>query len=374
MTRIALSAGHHNATGGNAQEIALVGPWTHALADALRARGFDVRVITPQDGLGTFPGDLAQAAATVVTWASAGWVADLFLELHGEANGQGNAGRGCFAIYPNAPGDLDVTVRDRLGPALTRAISRQLGIPLRGNGVMSERQTSVGLGGNRLGIFRVTASLRAATTRMILEVGAYSSSADLALLTAPSFPAQLAVTLTDALAAFYGLPVLAQPADLPVIGVAQQLITEEQWLRFCERNFAPLSERDARYVYAHGERRQVDMSFFGAVWAREGRVDGRLGASPLQQLTHCPLNIKAAEGEWRPTVVHNGARWLAYEDFFSGALASLEHLKTVYGWQLKRHTVRAIADVLMREAETTQAEVERYIKGVLEDMAYMRTH
>lgn len=161
------------------------------------------------------------------------------------------------------------------------------------------------------------------------------------------------------------------PHDLPVIGVRQS-ISQSQWLSFCLRNQAPLSTAQAGYLYKHTQERQIDMSFFGAVWIREGGQP--LGSSVLQMQSKCPINIKAAPGEWRPTVPHKGQHWHAYEDFFSGALASIEHLKRVYGWQKRLHTVRAIAPVFMSEPNTTQAEVERYITSLLEDMQYMRSH
>lgn len=161
------------------------------------------------------------------------------------------------------------------------------------------------------------------------------------------------------------------PTDLPVIGVKQS-ISQTQWLAFCQRNKAPLTTYQATYLYEHALERQIDIAFVGAVWVREG---GRpLGSSPLQKQSKCPINIKAAPGEWRPTVQYNGQHWHAFEDFFSGALASIEHLKRVYGWQKKLHTVRAIAPVFMSEPTTTTEEIERYITSVLEDMQYMRTH
>lgn len=211
MPKIALSAGHHNLTGGNHTEIELVGPITKALAERLRERGAEVRVITPGDGLGTFRGGLRAVAQTVVDWAAQGWVADAFLEVHAEHNGGGDGGRGCFTIHPGVDGDTDGIVRDHLGPKIALAIQNATSIPLRGDGVLSERETHVFTDLHaRLGIFEVTAKLRKGTRRMIVEVGAYSSPKDLQLMRKPRFAETCGGAIADALGDFYKLPVLDQ--------------------------------------------------------------------------------------------------------------------------------------------------------------------
>lgn len=211
MTKIALSAGHHNLTGGNHTEIELVGPITKAVAERLRERGADVRVITPGDGLGTFRGGLRAVAQTVVDWSKAGWTADAFFEIHAEHNGGGDAGRGCFAIHPGVDGDTDGIVRDHLGPKIALAIQNATGIPLRGDGVLSERETYVFTDLHaRLGIFEVTAKLRRFTRRGIVEVGAYSSPADLRIMQRPRFAETCGGAIADAVADFYKLPELEQ--------------------------------------------------------------------------------------------------------------------------------------------------------------------
>ena len=194
--RVALSAGHHNRDGGNATEYAIVGELTEAYYREFRRVGCDVRVITPDGpdpdrdpGDGDFPGGLQDVARQVVNWANAGWVADLYLEVHTEGAG---GVRGVFAIYPDWGGDLDTDVRDRLGPAVVRAISQATGLPVRGSGVMSERATGVGRQGYRLGIFYVTSPLRATTTRLIIEHGAHDAPADLAIMRSAGFNEKVA--------------------------------------------------------------------------------------------------------------------------------------------------------------------------------------
>jgi N-acetylmuramoyl-L-alanine amidase len=208
MPKIALSAGHHNLSGGNHIEIELVGPVTRALAEQCRQQGFDVRVVTPDDGLGIFPGGLREVAKKVVQWANQGWQPDIFLEVHAEDNGSGDRGRGCFVIYPAADGDTDGVVRDRLGPMIARAIRDETGIPVRGHGVLSERQTFVWTEHHaRLGIFEITRQLQSHCYRLIVEVGSYGSPADLGLMRQPDFAQKAGSAIGEALARFHQLPV-----------------------------------------------------------------------------------------------------------------------------------------------------------------------
>ncbi|HEY0606269.1 MAG TPA: N-acetylmuramoyl-L-alanine amidase [Herpetosiphonaceae bacterium] len=207
MPKIALSAGHHSLTGGNKTEIELVGPITKALAKHCREQGFDVRVITPDEGLGMFRGGLRQVAQTVVDWFHDGWTADVFLEVHAEDNGRGDAGRGCFTIFPDVGSDSDGVVRDTLGPQIARAISDATDIPVRGTGVLSERKTHVFQDLHaRLGIFEVTSKLRVHCRRMIVEVGAYSSPKDLKIMRQESFADKTAGAIAGVLAEFFAKP------------------------------------------------------------------------------------------------------------------------------------------------------------------------
>lgn len=216
--RIVLAAGHRNASGGNATEQRLTGELTPLIAQALRRRGLNVRVITPDDGRGMFPGGLDAVAGQVRADD------DLFLEVHTEGNNAGDAGRGVFAIYPDWDGDVDTDVRDRLGPDIARRVSAATGIPVRGSaGVMSERQTGVGADGYRLGVFRVTAPLRDRTTRLIVEFGAHTSPADMAVWTRPGAVAAMAEATADAIAAFYGIDVpVPDPEDAPPVDEARR--------------------------------------------------------------------------------------------------------------------------------------------------------
>ena len=204
---VALAAGHHNTSGGNADEKAQTGRLTPAIAAALRARGVNVRVITPDEGRGDFPGTLSDVARQVKATDT------VFLEVHTEGVSNPNV-RGIFAIYPDWDGDVDTDVRDTLGPSIVNAVSDATGLPVRGNGLMSEKKTGVGIGGDRLGIFRVTEPLKASVTRLIVEYGAHTNAADMALWNAPGFVERAAGATADAIAAFLGVAV-PQPDPPP---------------------------------------------------------------------------------------------------------------------------------------------------------------
>jgi N-acetylmuramoyl-L-alanine amidase len=361
--KIALSAGHMNQSGGQPIERAIVAHVTAALARACRAAGFDVRVVQDQDGLVPFPGTLDKAAARVVAWAQGGWIADVFLEVHADSL----ATRGAFAVYPDWPAasDTDAVVRDTLGPALANAIAAATGIPRRGSGVMSERQSGIGSQGARLGIFRVTAPLRQGTRRLILEIGSYGARADLAIMQAAGFPERIAAGLASALAAWAGIAP-AGTEDRQVIGMDTPSCTIGEWAAALYAHKAPLEKKDLPYLWASHLEWQVDPGFFVAMWKHE--AGSPLGGSPLQQQSHMPINIRAAVDEWRPVVPFNGGRWLQAQTFKLGYAMSILHLKNTHG-AAGRLTVRQIIPVHAPASDGNNPEA--FIKSVLEDMAYI---
>lgn len=199
--RIALAAGHHNTNrGGAAGEYERTGLLTREIANMLRAHGgFDVHVITPNDGLGDYPGGLQDVARK-----AADLNPDLFLEVHFEGVSNQSV-RGCFAIYPDWGDDVDVDVRDRLGPDMALRVRDATGIPLRGNGTMSEKNTGVGKGGkgSRLGAFAASVLVKATCTRMLFEYGALTNPKDKAIIDSLGFYGKAARGTVDAIAAFY---------------------------------------------------------------------------------------------------------------------------------------------------------------------------
>lgn len=182
MVRVALAAGHHNTDSGNQTEIQIVGPITKAYATALRNLGADVRVVTPDDGMGFYDGGLQDVAAEVVRYAEEdGWEADLFLEVHT----QGGGGSGAFGIYPDWGSDKDIDAITLI-PQLVQAGCRATGLNIWSNGLMSEMQTGVGGQGYRLGIFLVTEEINDFCTRMIIEHGAHDKN-DFSIISQPEF-------------------------------------------------------------------------------------------------------------------------------------------------------------------------------------------
>lgn len=224
--RIALAAGHHNTSGGNAYEHETTGLLTPRIAAALRSLGMDVRVITPDEGRGDFPGALDTAAATAVSWAKAGWVPDAFLEVHTEGVADPSV-RGVFGIYPDWGADVDADARDRLIPLVVAKVSKATGFPVRGDGRMSEKKTGVGLDGSRLGVFRVTEAIKADCTRLIVEFGAHSNPVEAKAQRTEAFLAGASRAVAEAFAAFFGLPVA--PAD-PIVN-RESVPTREGGLR-----------------------------------------------------------------------------------------------------------------------------------------------
>lgn len=201
--KIALSAGHHNTDGGSPVEHAITGPLCREYARFFRSQGHDVRVITPDDGMGNSNYGLQEVAQQVVNWASAGWVVDVYLETHTQGLSDTSV-RGCFAIYPDWGSDIDLAVRNALGQRICNAISLATGIPVYQGGVMSEKATGVGLGGDRLGIFYRTASIGSKTTRLIVEHGAHTNPQDRAILQNGAMQTKIAQAAAGAIITYFG--------------------------------------------------------------------------------------------------------------------------------------------------------------------------
>ena len=209
--RIAIGAGHRNTSGGNEFETDLNGRVTNELVKLEAAStGFDLRCFTPGDGLGWFNGPLDAAARQVVAWANAGWVPDIFCEIHHQGLSNTSTrggfiihpdGRGLSSPYPNSQ-EVDEDARD-FGGTMARILCSGIGVPVWGDGVMSERETGVGGQGYRLGVFGSTdvPVLRENCTRFVTEAATYTNAADKALMVAPGFAAKEARALLEMFAA-----------------------------------------------------------------------------------------------------------------------------------------------------------------------------
>lgn len=217
---IALAAGHRNSTGGGASgEQQRTGPLTNEIAKQLRAHGgFDVRVITPNDGLGVFNGNLTQVARAAVDMG-----ADFFLEVHFEGVGNSTT-RGCFAIYPDWTGDLDTGIRDNF--PIASHLRAYTGIPLRGDGTMSERSTNVGLQGYRLGVFAGSEPAKNWMSRTIVEYGTLTNPHDRTIIDGPNFNRMAAEATVEALVEFFGLD--TNPDPPPIVDPHQRYFPETQ--------------------------------------------------------------------------------------------------------------------------------------------------
>ena len=222
---IALAAGHHNTDrGGAVGEYERVGPLTGEIARQLRAHsGFDVRVITPDNGMGNFAGGLQDVAREAVTLN-----ADCFLEVHMQGVGSSSP-RGCFAIYPDTNGDVDHEVRDTLGPDMAKRVRDLTGLPLwGGTGTMSERNTGVGGQGFRLGAFGASAAARATMTRLLFEYGTLTNPQDKAIIDGQGFNVNAARATVSALASFYGVADAPREPDIvpPAVEPYKRLFAE----------------------------------------------------------------------------------------------------------------------------------------------------
>lgn len=172
---VAISYGHRNTDGGNAIEREQTPKIGAAVVTACRARGIEVYNVHDEVGLNPNLG-LQGIARKVVEKHQSGWPVDLYLEVHTE--GAGPNARGVFAIYPDTGDDVDLDAK-RVGQDAARRIAGAVGIGLRGDGTMSERNTGIGAQGHRLGVFLVTAAIKATTTRMIIEYGSHDNQDDL---------------------------------------------------------------------------------------------------------------------------------------------------------------------------------------------------
>lgn len=191
MKNVLIGAGHRHTEGevGNPYEATMNGHKVKAILDMHAAtggsvaHGFEIRSYTPNKGEGMFPGYLNQAP--VSGFQDPEWPVDLMVELHSEGGG---GIPGCFVIFPDWPGDVDVDTRDH-GIVFPQALASAVGFQLRQlsapgkPGVMSERQTGVYIQYQaRLGVFRDTAPYNERTTRMIFEQGAHDNAHDRAIM------------------------------------------------------------------------------------------------------------------------------------------------------------------------------------------------
>lgn len=210
--RIAVGTGHANTSGGNAYERGINARAVNAFLKLARASdGFDVRTWTPSEGLGTFPGPLDTAAATVRTWVAQGWRPDVCFELHQEGLGN-TAVRGGHIIYPDArglsgreacaPNYVDIDVREAAG-RMAEIMVAEYGVPTRymPSRGMSERETGVGGDGWRLGFFGALSDCYFAENACVFisEGATYTNRADRAIMDRADYPEKNALGVLKAI-------------------------------------------------------------------------------------------------------------------------------------------------------------------------------
>lgn len=236
--RFILSAGHRNTDGGGAiQEYVWTYPMTKMLRDTIVRRGGMAWIVQEQDGDNdpsfSVGRGLQNAARRCVELAASKGPFDAYISCHYE----GAPARGFFGIHPDG-GSGDYKANNPVDVELIETFARHVpktGMParkLQGHptpGVMSERETGVGLQGFRLGEFVGTLGFRETTARVIIEAGSYSVLADRAMLWNWAWVQRYCDALVDGLEEMFGsfeAPKLPTTVTQPGVGRAYTLKTD----------------------------------------------------------------------------------------------------------------------------------------------------
>lgn len=227
--RYILSAGHHNTDRGGAEREF---SWTYdqcvIIRDAIVRRGGQAWIIQEEDGdrdpTDSIGRGLQNVARLCVDLAKAVGGVDAYISVHYEGV-DNTAIRGFFGIFPDDPtgASNDVRANNPLDYRLCQVLATHVaktGMPKRTGwvvepGVMSERQTSVGGKGYRLGEFAGTVGFRDTTARVIIEGGAYTNPTDRALLWNAEWRRQYAEALVDGLEEVFGTFAEDKPSPTP---------------------------------------------------------------------------------------------------------------------------------------------------------------
>lgn len=213
--RFIVSYGHRNTDRGGAhREIEWTPIMGKKLQEAINRRGGRAWVIQEEDG-DTDPTfshgrGLQNVARLCVDLANAVGGVDAYISCHYEGASAG--ARGFFGIFPDARSGVDVKANNPLDVRLCETLGRHVattGMPLRKlahpvAGVMSERETGVGLQGYRLGEFVGTLGFRDRTARVIIEAGNYVNPADRAMLWDMQWVDRYCDALVDGLEEVFG--------------------------------------------------------------------------------------------------------------------------------------------------------------------------
>lgn len=213
--RYILSPGHRNINGGGAWK----GPesaWTYGICQQFKAaierRGGKAWIATEEDGDNdpsfAVGRGLQNLAYMCVDLARAVGGVDAYLSMHYGAEPV----NGFFCVFPDATGlspasDTDVRGNNTLDIRLARTFAQHVaktGMPIRGDGTMSETRSQVGIDGYRLGELYGTRALQPTTPRLIVEAGNSLSPAEYALLWDPAWQRKYVEALVDGLEEEFG--------------------------------------------------------------------------------------------------------------------------------------------------------------------------
>lgn len=235
--RFALSAGHRNNGRGGASrgpEIEWSYPMTVKVKNEIIRRGGEAFIVSEVDGDGdpsfTYR-ELGATAKLAVDIGMARGGIDAYLSFHYGAEPI----NGAFFIYPDATGlrpagaywpsrfhQVDTRGNNTLDIRLARVIAKHVaktGMPIRGDGTMSEAQSGVGLLGWRLGEMEGTAGVRDTVARLVLEAGNSLSPDELKRMWDPAWQDKYARAVVDGLEEVFGKfsSTATPPADKPKV-------------------------------------------------------------------------------------------------------------------------------------------------------------
>jgi len=213
--RFILSAGHRNTDGGGAWK----GPesaWTYPicvkLKRAIEQRGGKAWIMSEEDGDNdpsfSHGRGLQNVAYLAADLAKRLGGVDAYLSMHYGAEPI----NGFFAIFPDATGlspstPTDVRGNNTLDIRLARVLAQHVaktGMPIRGDGTMSETRSGVGLQGYRLGELYGTRAMQPTSPRLIVEAGNSLSQKEYDLMWSNAWQDKYVNAIVDGLEEVFG--------------------------------------------------------------------------------------------------------------------------------------------------------------------------
>ncbi len=169
---------------------------------------------------------------------------------------------------------------------------------------------------------------------------------------------------------------LATPLNAPLTNSPTQIIgvkpsiTLGQFQSSIQRGGQPMTPAEAERVYTFASWLDIDPAAFLGMWSMEGGLP--YGSSPLQALTHCPLNMRSTADMNDPIYTSaTGSTWRKYETFQLGSFSCLMHLKNYYG-AAGHLTLEDIIPIYAPASDGNNPA--SYIKDVKTTMKYIKEH